>query len=192
MDATTSCRAPGGVVRAVTVRAAVLDDAARLAEIWNREVLETLATTDTEPRDIAAQRAWLAQHSALYPVVVAVAGDSEDLVTGYAALTPYRQKPAFRHTVEDSVYVDRAWRGHGVGRRLLSHLLAGAAASGHRSMLARITTTNVASRRLHEALGFRLVGIEEEVAFKLGRWLDVATYQKSLVSALHDTGATCS
>lgn len=187
MDAITS--RPPETVSEMMIRAASFDDAARLAEIWNREVLETLATTDTEPRDAAAQRAWLAQHPALYPVVVA-ARNAE--VAGYAALTPYRPKPAFRHTVEDSVYVDRAWRGRGVGRRLLTHLLDVAAAAGHRSMLARITTDNVASRRLHEALGFRLVGIEEEVAFKLGRWLDVATYQKSLVSALHGTGATCS
>lgn len=188
MDATTSCRPH--IVREVTIRAAVPDDAARLAEIWNREVLETLATTDTEPRDAPAQRAWLAQHSALYPVVVAVASDRRVEIAGYAALTPYRPKPAFRHTVEDSIYVDRAWRGRGVGRQLLAHLLDAAGAAGHRSVLARITTANAASRRLHEALGFRLVGIEEEVAFKLGRWLDVATYQKSLVSALHGTGTT--
>jgi phosphinothricin acetyltransferase len=188
MDSTTSCRPD--TARAVTIRAASPDDAARLAEIWNREVLETLATTDTEPRDAAAQRAWLAQHSTPYPVVVAVAREHHAEVAGYAALTPYRPKPAFRHTVEDSIYVDRAWRGRGVGRRLLTHLLDVAAAAGHRSMLARITTGNAASRRLHEALGFRLVGVEEAVAFKLGCWLDVATYQKSLVSALHGTRAT--
>ena len=189
--ATTTSR--GALARpALTIRAAMPDDAARLAEIWNREVLEMLTTTDTEPRDEAAQRAWLAQHSALYPVAVAVVGEPDAGVAGYAALTPYRPKPAFRHTVEDSVYVGRAWRGRGVGRRLLAHLLEVAAAAGHRSVLARITTANVASRRLHEALGFRLIGVEEEVAFKLGRWLDVATYQKSLVRALHGPGATCS
>lgn len=162
------------VATALTVRHATAEDAERIAEIWNHEVLETLSTTDTEPRDVASQRAWLAGHSPAYPVVVAVTA----LVAGYAALTPYRPKPAFRHTVEDSVYVDRTWRGRGVGRRLLTHLIDAAMAADHHSMLARITTDNVASRRLHEALGFRLVGIEEDVAFKLGRWLDVATYQR--------------
>jgi len=162
----------------LTVRRARLDDAARIMEIWNREVLDTLATTDTEPRDLAAQRAWLASHSAAYPVIVATPAAAPDEVTGYAALTPYRHKPAFRRTVEDSVYVDRAWRGRGVGRALLQHALELARAYGHRSVMARITAGNAASRALHEALGFRLVGIEEEVAFKRGRWLDVAVYQR--------------
>jgi phosphinothricin acetyltransferase len=161
------------VAAALAVRPARAEDAARIAEIWNREALETLATTDTEPRDIAAQRAWLAEHSPAYPVIVACA----DQILGYAALTAYRPKPAFRRTVEDSVYVDRAWRGRGVGRLLVAHLIEAARAAGHHSMLARITADNHASRRLHEALGFRLVGLEEEVAFKLGRWIDVATYQ---------------
>jgi len=159
---------------ALAVRRARADDAARIAEIWNREAIGTFATTDTEPRDLAAQQAWLAGHTPEYPVIVAIA---HTRIAGYAALTAYRPKPAFRRTVEDSVYVDRAWRGHGVGRLLLTHLIELAVAAGHHSMLARITADNQASRRLHEALGFRLVGVEEEVAFKLGRWIDVATYQ---------------
>jgi phosphinothricin acetyltransferase len=159
---------------ALAVRPARAEDAARIAEIWNREALETLATTGSGPRDVAAQRAWLAEHSPAHPVIVACA---EAILVGYAALTPYRPKPAFRRTVEDSVYVDRAWRGRGVGRLLVAHLIEAARAAGHHSVLARITADNDASRRLHEALGFRLVGVEEEVAFKLGRWIDVATYQ---------------
>ena len=158
------------------LRLAHADDAARIAQIWNREALETLATTDTEPRDAAAQRAWLATHSAEYPVLVATA-DTGD-VLGYAALTAYRPKPAFRATVEDSVYVDRAARGRGVGRALLARLLTLAARQRHHSVIARITSDNTASRRLHEALGFRLIGVEEEIAFKLGRWVDVAVYQR--------------
>ena len=157
------------------LRPACAEDAEPLAAIWNHEVRATLATTDTDVRDAAAQRAWLAAHSALYPVVVAV---MDDEVAGYAALTAYRTKAAFRRTVEDSVYVDRRWRGRGIGRLLVTHLLDRAAALAHHSVFARITAGNAPSRRLHEQLGFRLVGIEEEVAFKLGRWLDVAVYQR--------------
>jgi L-amino acid N-acyltransferase len=163
------------VAGALTLRDACEADAARIAAIWNHEVLETLATTDTETRDVAAQRAWLAAHSARHPVVVA-ASDTD--IAGYAALSAYREKPAFARTVEDSVYVDRRWRGRGAGRQLLADVLARAAALGHHSVIARITVDNVASRRLHEQLGFRLVGIEEEIAFKLGRWIDVAVYQR--------------
>ena len=161
----------------LAVRPARGDDAARLAEIWNVEATTTLNTTDTEARDAGAQRAWLASHSPSYPVLVATAADR---VAGYAALSPYRPKPAFRRTVEDSVYVDRAWRGRGVGHLLVAQLVAVARDLGHHSVIARITADNVASRRLHETIGFRLVGVEEAVAFKLGRWIDVAAYQLRL------------
>jgi phosphinothricin acetyltransferase len=156
------------------LRPARLADAPRLAEIWSREAVLAFSTTDTEARDAAAQRAWLAGRAPNHPVVVACAGEE---IAGYAALTAYRPKPAFAHTVEDSVYVDRAWRGHGVGRLLLGRVLELAATRGHRSVIARIVASNQASRGLHGALGFRLVGIEEEVALKRGCWLDVAIYQ---------------
>jgi L-amino acid N-acyltransferase YncA len=165
------------VTAALALRPARAGDAERLAAIWNHEVRATYATTDTEVRDGAAQRAWLAAHSTRYPVVVAA---TDEEVAGYAALTVYRAKPAFLRTVEDSVYVARRWRGLGVGRLLVTHLLERATALGHHSVFARITADNAASRHLHEQLEFRLVGIEEEVAFKLGRWLDVAVYQRRL------------
>jgi phosphinothricin acetyltransferase len=167
----------GSTMTALAIREARSDDAAALAAIWNDEVCRAFTTTDTEPRDAAAMAAWLAAHSATYPVVVAVV---DDTIAGYAALTAYRDKPAFDRTVEDSVYVDHRFRGHGVGRRLVADVIARASALGHHSVLARITAENVASRRLHEALGFRLVGVEEEVAYKRGRWLDVALYQRRL------------
>ena len=163
---------------AMSVRVARPQDAAGIATIWNHEALTTLTTTDTEPRSVSAQRRWLASHSAEYPVIVATDASRPSGLAGFAALTAYRLKPAFRHTVEDSIYVDRGWRGSGVGRLLLRELLRLAAAHGHRSVIARITTENIVSRRLHESFGFRLVGIEQEVAFKLGRWLDVAVYQR--------------
>ena len=169
------------VATALAVRAARAADAEQIAAIWNHEARETFATTDTEPRDAAAQRAWLAAHSSAYPVLVAATeNDGQSQIAGYAALTAYRPKPAFARTVEDSVYVDRAWRARGVGRLLLSALLERATGLGHRSVIARITAENVASRRLHEGLGFRLVGVEEEIAVKFGRWLDVAVYQRRL------------
>jgi phosphinothricin acetyltransferase len=161
----------------LVLRPARLADAARLAEIWSREAILAFSTTDTEARDAAAQRAWLAGRAHDHPVVVACAGEE---IAGYAALTAYRPKPAFAHTVEDSVYVDRAWRGRGVGRLLLGRVLELASTHGHRSVIARIVASNEASRGLHEALGFRLVGIEEEVALKRGCWLDVAIYQRRL------------
>jgi phosphinothricin acetyltransferase len=82
--------------------------------------------------------------------------------------------------VEDSVYVARGHRNAGLGRLVLGELIARARAHGHHSMLARVTAKNAASIRLHERLGFSVVGIEREVAFKLGRWHDVTVLQLPL------------
>ncbi len=161
----------------VTVRDAVETDLDQIAAIWNHEVLWTDATTDTEPRDGEARREWLARHSGAYPALVAVAADE---VRAYGSLAPYRPKPAFARTVEDSVYVKRGHRGGGLGALILSALIERARELPCHSMLARITSENAPSIRLHERHGFRVGGVEREVAFKLGRWHDVTVTQLPL------------
>ena len=168
------------VERAGLVRDARVADLRRIAEIWNPEILGADTTTDTEPRDPAALSEWLARHGAAYPIVVAVAGDA---VRAFGSLSPWRPKPAFARTVEDSVYVERGHRNAGLGRLVLAELVARARAAGHHSMLARITAKNAASIRLHQALGFGVVGVEREVAWKLGAWLDVTVLQLPLRSS---------
>ena len=162
------------VSRAVTVRDAIEADADQIAAIWNHEVLWTDTTTDTEPRDARAQREWLARHTGAYPVLVAVAGGE---ILAYGSLAPYRPKPAFARTVEDSVYVARDQRGGGLGSLVLGALIERGRGLHCHSMLARITSQNVASIRLHERHGFRVGGVEHQVAFKLGRWHDVTVMQ---------------
>jgi phosphinothricin acetyltransferase len=152
-------------------------DNPQIAAIWNLEVTGGLTTTETRPRSPAAQRAWLARHDDDYPVVVAVDGDE---VLGFGALAPYRRSPAFHHTVEDSVYVRTDQRGRGLGGLLLERLLAQACERGHHSVLARVTAVNTPSLRLHEGHGFARVGLERDVAWKLGRWLDVVVLQRPL------------
>src|SRR3954469_17203614 len=93
---------------ALVIRPATPCDNAAIAAIWNREVLETAATTDTEPRGAEAQQAWLAADGPAHPVIVAVDGGE---VVAFGALAPYRAKPSYAHTVEDSVYVTDGWRG---------------------------------------------------------------------------------
>ena len=159
------------------IRRAGARDNAQVAAIWNHEALHTTATTDTEPRSAAAQAAWLAAHTIDYPVLVAVEAEE---VLAFGGLAPYRPKPSYRHTVEDSVYVKDGYRGKGLGAELLAALVARAAARGHHSVLARITSENAASLRLHERLGFQRAGYERQAAFKLGRWLDVVTLQRLL------------
>jgi L-amino acid N-acyltransferase len=159
------------------IRDARASDNEPIAAIWNPEAIGTAATTDTQPRDAAAQRAWLAARTEDYPALVAVAGDE---VVGFGALTPYRAKPSYARTAEDSVYVKDGWRGKGVGGLILEALVTRARARGHHSMVARVTAENEGSLRLHERHRFARVGHEFQVAFKLGRWHDVVTLQRRL------------
>jgi phosphinothricin acetyltransferase len=160
------------------IRPATPADNGAIAAIWNREVLETAATTDTEPRGPAAQRAWLAAHGPRHPVIVAV---EDHEVVAFGALSAYRPKPSYARTVEDSVYVKDGWRGKGLGGAVLAHLLDLARGHGHHSVIARITGLNEASLRLHERQGFVRVGHERRVALKHGIWLDVLTLQRVLM-----------
>ena len=159
------------------IRAAHDADNAQIAAIWNLEAVGTTATTETEPRSADAQRAWLAAHNAAYPALVAAVGDE---VVAFGGLAPYRSKPSYARTVEDSVYVKDGWRGKGLGGLILEALIDRARCCGHHSMIARVIADNETSLRLHQRHGFARVGREQQVAFKLGRWLDVVTLQRIL------------
>jgi phosphinothricin acetyltransferase len=153
-----------------------LTDAEAIRGIYNRAI-GTVATFDLEPRSLDEQQQWLAQRSGAH--VVLVADDGGPLV-GFASLSPYRDRPAYRTTVENSVYVDEGYQGRGVGRQLMSELIETARDHGFHSMIARIVSSNAASIALHRGLGFELVGVEKEVGRKLGRWLDVVVMQRML------------
>lgn len=161
----------------VEVRPALLYDAERIRAIYNYEVTHTTATFDLLPRSIEDQRGWLADRSGAFAAIVAVANGD---VVGFAALSPYKERAAYRTSVENSVYVDRAYHGQGAGKRLLTELLDIAARSGFHAVFARITATSEASRALHASCGFELVGIEREVGRKFNKWLDVALMQRLL------------
>jgi L-amino acid N-acyltransferase len=161
-----------------TLRLARPDDAEAIRRIYNREVTESTATLDLVPRTAADQASWMEDHSGAYAAVVAVAPDLA--VAGFASLSPYRTRPGYSTTVEDSVYVDADHRGAGVGRLLLSELVRVAQASGFHTVMARITAPQEPSLALHRSCGFELVGIEREVGRKFGRWLDVALMQRLL------------
>ena len=159
------------------VRLAAPDDAEAIAAIYNHEVVTTTHTFDLVPRTLEEQRQWLVEHSGAHPAIVAVSGP---LVAGFASLTPYRSRPAYATTVEDSVYVHVDHRGRGVGKVLLAETIRLATVHGFHAMMARIVGGHDASIALHRACGFELVGVEREVGRKFGRWLDVALMQRLL------------
>ena len=164
-------------------RLATMADADAIAEIYNREVSEGTATFDMVPRSPSEQAAWMAEHSGAYPCIVAVPADGVDAepggtVLGWACLSPYRTRPAYSTSVEDSVYVHRDHQGRGVGSLLLGDLVALADVHGFHAVFARIADAGAASVALHAKHGFELVGVEREVGRKFGRWLDVTLMQR--------------
>jgi L-amino acid N-acyltransferase len=161
----------------VGLRLATVDDAEAIAEIYNREVVESTATFDMVPRSVAEQRAWLAARSGAYPAVVAHLNDG---VVGFGALSPYRDRPAYSTSVEDSVYVHPAHQRHGIGRALLNELITVAVDHGFHAVFARIVDEHLGSIALHRAAGFEVVGTEREVGRKFGRWLDVIVMERLL------------
>ncbi|HEY5664589.1 MAG TPA: GNAT family N-acetyltransferase [Ilumatobacter sp.] len=163
----------------VIVRPAKVTDAAAIVEIYNREVTETTATFDLVPRTLEAQQEWLAARSGAFAAIVGVDPDTRKVV-GFASLSPYKERAAYRTTVEDSIYVHRDHAGRGIGKVLLGRLVAVATESGFHSIIARIEASSASSRSLHAACGFELVGIEREVGRKFHRWLDVAVMQRML------------
>jgi L-amino acid N-acyltransferase YncA len=161
-------------------RLAQATDAEAMRAIYNLEVTESTATFDLVPRSHDEQRAWLAAHAGAHPAVVAVDGEDGGEVLGFGSLSPYKDRPAYSTTVEDSVYVRRDRRGEGVGRLLLEELLTLATTHGFHAVIARIVGDHDASITLHERCGFTLVGVEKEVGRKFGRWLDVVELQRLL------------
>jgi phosphinothricin acetyltransferase len=161
-----------------TVRLVEPRDAEALRSIYNPEVLESTVTFDLVPRTLDDQLAWIAEHSGGRPAVVAT--DDAGAVVGFGSLSPYRPRPAYAPTVEDSVYVRRDLRGRGVGVSVLDALVDLAGRHGFHSVIGRIVGGHAASIALHERCGFAQVGVEREVGRKFGRWLDVVLMQRML------------
>jgi L-amino acid N-acyltransferase YncA len=160
--------------RGIAVRDARRTDLPALLEIYNHAVLTSPATFDLEPLTLVQRRRWFSDHGRLHPLVVA---ERDERVVGYAGLSPFRDKPGYSRSAEDSVYVHRDFQGKGVGALLMKEILARASRLGYHTIVAGIVPPNEASVRLHEGLGFAYVGNFREVGFKFSRWQDVAFYQ---------------
>jgi phosphinothricin acetyltransferase len=161
------------------IRTAAPGDLGAVADIFAWYVRNTVATFEETPRTL---RDWAALavslRSADLPFLVAEAGGR---IAGYAYAGPWRVKPAYRRTVEDSVYVANGHTGHGLGRLLLGGLLAACAQSGVRQVIAVIADTGEpAPAALHESFGFTAAGRLTAVGYKHGRWIDTLLMQHHL------------
>jgi L-amino acid N-acyltransferase YncA len=165
----------------VSIRAARPSDIAGITLIYADAVRHGTASFELEPPDEAEmmrrQQALLAKN---YPYFVA---ERAGVVLGFAYAGPYRDRRAYDWCVEDSIYIARQFHRQGIGRLMLTHLVAASEALGFRQMLGIVgDSTNTASIAVHAACGFRLIGNFQSIGFKHGRWLDTVLMQRALGS----------
>ena len=163
----------------LAIRPATLGDVPRITSIYAHHVLYgTASFEETPPTEAEMASRFEALAPRGYPYLVAEEAGNV-LAYGYAG--PYRPRSAYRFTLEDSVYVDEAARGRGLGRLLLGALIERAEEAGFRQMVAVVgDSANRASIRLHEVQGFRLVGVLRDVGLKHGQWRDTVLMQRGL------------
>ncbi len=158
--------------------------------ILNDAILNTTALYDYEPRTPEMMRTWFwakvkgyylaSQVKANYPVI-GLENEAGELM-GFASYGVFRAWPAYKYSIEHSVYVDARFRGRGVGRQLMRRLIEEAQAQGYHMMIGGIDGTNAASLALHRSLGFTHCGTIRHAGFKFGRWLDLEFYQLILLT----------
>jgi L-amino acid N-acyltransferase YncA len=160
------------------IRPATPADAARICAIYNHYVMATTVSFEEDPVDEQqmAQRIADVGAAGLPWLVLEVDGE----LAGYAYATKWRVRPAYRHSVESSIYLDRAFAGRGFGRMLYGALLDALRGRGLHLVIGGIAQPNDASAALHEALGFRKVAHFSEVGKKFGRWVDVGYWELRL------------
>jgi phosphinothricin acetyltransferase len=152
-----------------------------ILEILNDVIAKSTALFDYRPRSPESMIEWFRlKRTHAYPVIGAVARDGALL--GFATYGPFRPWPAYKYSIEHSVYVHHRHRGQGVGRALVKRLIELAEEQQYHTMIAGIDAANAASIGLHEKLGFVHAGTIEQAGFKFGRWLDLVLYQRLLVT----------
>ncbi|HWO93186.1 MAG TPA: GNAT family N-acetyltransferase [Dehalococcoidia bacterium] len=159
------------------VRRAEPRDLGAVTAIYNHWVRTSAATFDIDAFTEDERRPWFEEHGDDYPLLVA---ERDGEVVGYACLSRFRTKPAYRHTAETTVYLAEAARGAGLGTALYDALVAEAQRLRYHVLVAGITVPNEASVRLHRRFGFERIGVMHEVGWKFERWHDVEWFELRL------------
>ena len=172
-----------GQAPALGIRQATEDDLGAILDIYNHAIETTTAVFTYRPHTIEMRREWLrGKQESGHPVFVALADIG---IVGFGTYGPFRAWPAYKYTIEHSVYASPAMRRQGVGRALLQTIVEDARDREYHAIVAGIVADNVPSLRLHESLGFVEVAHFPEVGFKFGRWLDLKFLQLLLPTPDH-------
>ena len=161
----------------VRVRLATPQDADAICRIYNEGIEDRVATLETELRTPDERRAWLASRSPRHPVIV---GERHDQIAGWSSLNVFNARDAYRFVADISVYVDRAWRGKGVGNVMLARLVELGREHGFHKLVLSAFPTNTGGMALYSKHGFRTVGIYKEMGQLDGRWVDTVIMEKLL------------
>jgi len=155
--------------------------AAPILSIFNEAIANSTAIYDYKPRTMETMRTWFETKArGNYPVIGA--RDDDGVLMGFASYGSFRAWPAYKYSVEHSVYVDTRFRGRGVGRRLLEAVIEAARQQDYHVLVGGIDASNQASIALHERLGFTHCGTIRQAGFKFGRWLDLSFYELILAT----------
>jgi phosphinothricin acetyltransferase len=160
------------------------DRAAEILTILNEAIENSTALYDYQPRSPATMQAWFeAKQRGQYPVIGIVS--DEDRLLGFGTYGSFRNWPAYKYTIEHSLYIERTHRGQGLGRRLLVELIDAARRQNYHALIGGIDAQNAASIALHRQLGFEPCGTIRHAGFKFGRWLDLQFYELLLDTPAH-------
>jgi L-amino acid N-acyltransferase YncA len=161
----------------IVLRPATAGDAEAICRVYNQGIEDRIATLETELRTPEERRQWLAARGPRHPVYVA---EAEEIIVGWSSLNVYNPRPAYQYVADFSVYVERGWRGKGVGRRLLEHLIEQARALGYHKMMLSAFPFNASGVALYERMGFTRAGVFHEMGQLDGRWVDTLIMEKLL------------
>ena len=159
-------------------------DSAVILSIFNEAIAHSTALYEYQPRTAQNMIQWFAEKRE-YNFPVLGAYDDDESLLGFATYGVFRSKPAYKYTIEHSIYIHQKYRSKGVGRVLLEQLIEHAKAQDYHCMIGAIDAANAASIHLHEQFGFTHAGTIEQAGFKFGEWLDLAFYQLLLDTPEH-------
>jgi phosphinothricin acetyltransferase len=165
-------------VTAHRIRLATEADAAAICRIYNQGIEDRIATLETELRTPEERRQWLASRSPRHPVIVAETTEALATIIAWGSLNPFNPRDAYRHVADFSIYVERAYRGKGVGKLVLTRLIELAREHGYHKMVLSAFPHNAGGMALYEKLGFRTVGVYREQGLLDGRWVDTIVMEK--------------
>lgn len=159
------------------IRVVTIEDANQLVDIYNYYVLNTIVTFDDVPFSVDSFKEKIETVSKAYPFIVF---EEDNKILGYAYANKWREKPAYKHTVESTVYLHHEAQGKQIGSKLYAELLKQLKAQNYHVIIGGLTLPNETSVKLHEKFGFKQVAHFKEVGLKFNKWLDVGFWQLTL------------